>query len=150
MLEKFGEAVTEAQLSGQSKPCMEVHLCSGGGDANVALAIYGMMRVSPVEFTVIAMGDVASAAIMILAGGDVRKALKETWFMVHEEQGEINGSVAELEKEAERLRRAETFWADLLAAKTKASAQYWATIHTETTYLDAAEAFELGLIEEIL
>lgn len=144
MLEKFSEALSEADDS------LTVELCSSGGDANVALAMYGLMRTAGVQVRVVAMGEISSAAILVLAGGHTRAALSETWFMVHEEQIETSGSVTQIERETEAFRRAERFWGDLLAAKTNASSEYWQSIHTETTYLDAAEALELGLIQEIL
>lgn len=125
-------------------------LNSPGGDATEAVAIAEYMRVCGREFHITAMGQVESAAVLILASGAKRVMTRECCVMVHESSGKIKGSVTEMEKALGSFRDAEEQWNRLMASMTKASANYWASLHQETTYLTAEECLELGLIDEVI
>src|SRR5580692_5695813 len=88
--EAFSTRLAELE-TGSSTKSITLELSSEGGDAHYALAIVGRMRNSPCDIIVKAYGLVASAAVIILAAGDIRHLAQEAWVMVHED------SVAELE-----------------------------------------------------
>ena len=130
---------------------IDIELSSGGGNAYDALAFASRIRRSPHHIRITAFGLVASAAVMILAVGDHRMMTREAWVMVHEDTAKPKGQVTYLEREVEHLRRMEAQWCTLLARCTKGtSADYWASIHKETTYLCAGECKDLGLIDEVV
>lgn len=140
-------------LSDYSTDCSRpliILLNSFGGEAVTAVAIIEAMRLSGHKFNIFAIGQVQSAAVLILAAGDNRKMARECSVMVHEDSGRIKGSVTDMEKSLASLRAAEDQWNRLLASKTEASAMYWASLHQETTYLTADECLELGLIDEVV
>lgn len=146
--EKFSRRV--AALERESTLPIEVELMSSGGDAYSALAFSGRMRSSKCQFVIKAYGFVASAAVMILAAGDVRAMTKETWVMVHEDSGKANGSVTEMQKVALQWSAMEDQWATLLAEYTTTTAEVWRKLHNETKYLTATQCLDLGLIDEIV
>lgn len=127
-----------------------VEISSEGGSAYDALAFVGRMRNSPCDVYITAFGYVASAAVIILAAADHRAITAESWVMVHEDSGKINGHVFELERQAAHLRRMEKQWNGLLARYTKASEAAWADMHKATTHLTAVECLNLGLVDEII
>jgi ATP-dependent Clp protease protease subunit len=127
-----------------------VELNSGGGTAYDALAIAGRMRTSKCKFTVTGYGLIASAAVLILAAGDVRVMTKEAWVMVHEDSGRIKGNIVTMELEALHFRRLENQWAGLLAERTLTKAEVWTKLHKETTYLSAEECLALGLVDKVI
>jgi len=129
---------------------VDVLLSSPGGDPHCALAISSLFRLSPAYITVHAIGNVASAAVLILAYGDKRLMAKESWVMVHEDSAELSGEVKDLERESRYLRRMENQWTALLASVTKTTAEDWTKLHKATTYLSAAECLKLGLIDEVV
>ncbi len=126
------------------------HLFSEGGSAHAALAYAGRMRSSPCQIRVHAYGLVASAAVLLLAAGDSRVMASEAWVMVHEDSGEISGSVKDLEKASKHMRRLEVQWAQLLAGLTTASYDTWVKLHADETFLTAKECLALGLIDKVV
>jgi ATP-dependent Clp protease protease subunit len=144
----FSKELAELE-SGKTKK-VTVELFSHGGDAHAALAFYSRIINSPCTITIRAMGYVASAAVLILAAGDHRIMAKEAWVMVHEDSGELSGDVVSLEREARQMRQLETQWARLLAERTDISAGEWTEMHKETTFLTAGDAWDMGLVDEVL
>ncbi len=128
-----------------------LHLSSTGGSAYDALAIASAVRLHK-NITVAALGAVQSAAVIILAAAKERMMAKESWVMVHEDSGKIKGDVSLQEREIAHLRRMENQWAELLAeySKGKSTAETWAQLHKQTTYLSAQECLDLGLIDRII
>lgn len=139
-----------AELQSISNETIDIELASHGGDAYAALAYAARIRLSTCDIRITAVGFVASAAVLILAAGDKRFMTEESWVMVHEDAGELEGDVTSLEREAAQMRKLENQWNSLLEKYTKVSAADWATFHKQTTYLTPISCRNLGLIDEIL
>lgn len=139
-----------AALERQSLKNIVLELASEGGDAYMSLAFASRIRRSPCDITIIGNGLVASAAVLILACGDKRYMTKETWLMVHEETGDITGSVHDLEPTVTHYRKMENQCNAILAEVSKTSAEQWATFHKATTYFSAVDCLRLGVIEGII
>lgn len=149
--ENFSKQVTRLELESKKKDeTIFIELASDGGDAHVAIAFASRIRMSPCTIHIVAVGNVASAAVLVLAAGDNRRMATETWCMVHEDTAELNGSVVELERESKQLRRQEVQWAKLLENLTGTAAEFWEQMHKETTYLTAENCLELGLVDSII
>lgn len=141
------------EFEGASTSPIRVTLASDGGDAKAALAFSSRIRLSPCDIIITACGNVASAAVLILASGDRRSMTKEAWVMVHEENtGEsVNDlPLADAEREIKQLRRVEDQWNGLLEDYTKTDWTVWEKLHKQTTYLDADECLKLGLVDEVI
>lgn len=145
---EFSEALLEAETDKCTH--IRIELASDGGDAHAALAFSARMKHSQAEITIIAMGNVASAAVLILASGDHRVMTSEAWVMVHEEQCELTGNVSDLERETRQLRILEDQWAALLEKYTDRNSMFWAAAHKKTTYLGAADCKHFGLVDEVI
>lgn len=127
-----------------------IRINSGGGSHVDSLAIYSVLRSYKGSVTTLAVGTCQSAAVLVFAAGDIRVAAKETWFMVHEESGKISGSTSELKSEIAYQARQETQWSELMEYRTGCSRQTWDKLSRATTYLNAEEAKELGLVHSYL
>lgn len=145
----FSERMDELEIIDLSS-IIHVELSSGGGSAYDAIAFYERIRLSPCDVHVVAIGYVASAAVLVLAAGDHRKMTENSWVMVHEDSGKLKGNTVELEREAKHMRRLETQWTNLLQSRTKKSSSSWGTMHKNTTYLNAHECKALGLVDEVI
>ena len=146
---EFSEAIDALEKQSKTQP-IDIELSSGGGSAYDALAFYSRLRLSPCHINIRTYGLVASAAVLVLAAGDVRAMTAESWVMVHEDSTKLKGHVFELEREAKHMRRLEDQWNALLAKRTLVDAATWGGLHRATTYLSAAECLELGLIDKII
>lgn len=136
-------------LERQSSAPITIELSSPGGGAYDALAFSARIRSSPCQIIVRAYGLVASAAVLVLAAGNVRKLAAEAWVMVHEDSGTHSGTVTDLKRESGHIGRLEDQWSVLLEKVTKTSAATWRQLHHDSTYLTAAKCLELGLVDEI-
>lgn len=145
---KFSKRLTMLESRGSGP--IEVELFSAGGDAYAALAFSARMRASPCVIRIHARGLIASAAVLILAAGDIREMAKEAWVMVHEDSGENSGNVSELMKQALHMEALEDQWAVLLEERSSTSAEAWRKLHNETKYLTSSQCLALGLIDKIV
>lgn len=149
--EAFSDQLDELEF--KSSKLIIIELASDGGDAKAALAFSAKIRRAHSTTSIIAYGNVASAAVIILASAKHRYISKDAWVMVHEEN--VGSALNDLElhaaeREVRQLRMLENQWSCLLASMTKTSAGKWEAMHKATTYLDAWECLELGLVDEVL
>lgn len=129
---------------------VELELVSEGGDPIAALAFAGRIKSSKCNINITAYGQVASAAVLILAAGDHRRMQANCWMMVHEDSAALEGEVAQLEKATKHLRRLEDQWSKLLQMYTGTPAEVWTELHKHTTYLSAGECRDLKIVDEII
>ncbi len=150
--EAYQHLATQLDLaaeSGELSVCVE--LTSGGGDAEVALAMANRLRTGLLEITVAIRGYAHSAAVLPLAYAKHRVMAKEATVMVHEDSvHKFSGTVSEFEKHAQHLRRMEDRWCQFMAYATTTPKETWALLHKNETYLSAEECLALGLIDEII
>ena len=146
----FLEAMLDSEKS-KSKT-IDIVLHSFGGLAYSAIAFHDRIRNSSKEVRITAYGCCMSAAVLILAAGDIRRMSKNSWVMCHEDTAPSTKhiKVSDGEKAMKHARRMEDQWDVLLERATSTSAAVWHTLHKAETYLTAEECKELGLIQEII
>jgi ATP-dependent Clp protease protease subunit len=129
-----------------------IELASEGGDPYIALAFYDKMCSSKHHIHITVRGLAASAAVLLLAAGDIRYMAESAWVMVHEDSPEISEDikVTEFEKAAAHSRRLEIQWNAILELRTGTPALTWSELHKAETYLDSNECLKLGLITKII
>lgn len=135
-------------LEAENNQNIEIELHSEGGFAYNALAIVGRMRQSKCKILVTGYAQVASAAVVILAAGNYRRLSKESFVQVHEDAGEMEGSVSEMEKNIKQFRNDEARWNKTMNELTGNSV--WEELHKRDTYLTPEQCLELNLVDEII
>lgn len=148
MYEQFSRQLDE--LVSKSKQPIELEVCSEGGEDNIAFAIYDKMRSCKAKFHVTAYGEVQSAAILIVAAGDIRKAGAQTVFMVHESSAELDGETKDLRREVARLERSEEQFYRLIEKHSSTSYEVWRTMAKQTSYFTSETALSHGLIDKVV
>lgn len=138
------------ELTAKSKKPIEIELSSGGGDEDIAFAIYGKMKAAGVKFHITAFGMVQSAAILIFAAGAVRLTDAQTIFMVHESAVEINGETSAVRREAQRLDNSEYQFYSIIANRTRLKLSHWMSMARATTYFNAQKAMSYGLANGVI
>ena len=146
----FCDAMFDSEKS--SAKVIDIILHSYGGDAFSALAFHDRIKNSNKDVRVTVYGSCMSAAVLILAAGDIRRMTSNSWVMVHEDGvAKLKPQdVTALERYAKHYRRVEDQWDDLLEQNTGTPASTWKVLHKAETYLLAEECLELGLITEII
>ena len=127
-----------------------VYINSPGGSITSGMAIYDTMKFIKSNVITIGLGMCASMAAFLLSSGDKRYALSNTEVMIHQPLGGFQGQATDIKIAAERIIKLKEKLNNILAQNTK---QKLSKIYEDTerdNYLDANEAKEYGLIDEVI
>lgn len=149
MYSQFTLQLDELMSQSRTKP-IELEIKSEGGMPYVALAIYGRIRTCPAPVHGTVYGTALSAATVIIAGCDVRRAHEDAWFMFHDSEEKFKGRTHELRKKVQQAEAEELQWAGIIAQTTGTAIDVWLDASKQGRYLTAYEAKQYNLITEIL
>jgi ATP-dependent Clp protease protease subunit len=127
-----------------------------GGSALDMFAIYDTMRLikEDCEINTIGMGKVMSAGVLLLAAGTKkqRKIGANCRVMLHGVVSGQQGHIQDLENEMEEARWIQKRYIKSLSEETEMSQKYIKKLMDRkiNVYLDAKEAVELGIADEII
>lgn len=127
-----------------------LYINSPGGSITSGMAIYDTMKFIKSNVITIGLGMCASMAAFLLSSGDKRYALSNTEVMIHQPLGGFQGQATDIKIAAERIIKLKEKLNNILALNTK---QKLTKIYEDTerdNYLDANEAKEYGLIDEVI
>lgn len=141
-------ALTE--LEAESKATITVRIHSTGGDCYEALAIVDRLRASRCYIVTEGYGAVMSAATLILACGDRRRAAKNCVFMHHESSYDIGGRHEHVKATVKQMEREEKQWAHSMARFSKRDYDFWFQSGKNIdAYYDSEELLDMGVVDEI-
>jgi len=139
------------QREGDDPVHMYIH--SPGGDVSAALAIYDVMQfVTPPVWTY-CVGQAASAAAVLLAGGDAghRYALPSAEILIHQPIVErMGGDASDVQIRMEHLLATRSRLNGILAKHTGRSLERIALDTERDYFMTAAQAAEYGIIDAVL
>lgn len=139
------------QREGDDPVHMYVH--SPGGDVSAALAIYDVMQfVTPPVWTY-CVGQAASAAAVLLAGGEAghRYALPSAEILIHQPMVErMGGDASDVQIRMEHLLATRTRLNGILAKHTGQPLDRIAEDTERDRFMTAAQAAEYGIIDAVL
>ena len=132
----------------------EIHfyINSPGGSVSSTLAIYDTMQFLECPVSTYCMGLAASGAAVILAAGSKGKRyiLPNAKVMVHEPWGQVGGQVSDIEILAGEIAKERARLNEILAKHTGRTTAEIELATSRDKYLDANEAKEFGLVDEVL
>ena len=136
----------------------EIHFYvnSPGGSVTATLALYDTMQMlsCPVALSVssASVGLAASGGAVLLAGGTKGKrfALPHVKVMIHQPYGGVGGQVSDIEIQAEEIIKTRDVLNEILAEHTGKSVEIIARDTDRDFYMNASEAKEYGLVDEVL
>jgi len=128
------------------------YINSPGGEVRATLAIYDTMQMVSCPISTYCVGEAASGAAVLLAGGTAGKryCLPNSTVMVHQPHGGVRGQVSDIEIQANEILRLRTQLNDILAKHTGKSAEQIALDTDRDYFLTALEAKAYGIVDEIL
>jgi len=130
-----------------------LYINSPGGAITSGLAIYDTMQYVRPDVATIALGQAASMAAVLLAGGAKAKrfALPHSRVMIHQPlMSGLQGQATDIDIHARDIMRLRTRLNEILAKHTNQPIEKL-NEDTERDYiLEAEEALEYGLVDEIL
>ena len=137
--------------SENKKKNINFYLNSPGGDVIATLAIYDTMQILSCPISTFCVGQAASGAAVLLAGGTKgqRFCLPHSRVMIHQPYGGVSGQVSDIEIQAEEILRNRHVLNEILAKHTGKAAEQIAADCDRDFFLTADKAVEYGLVDEI-
>lgn len=132
----------------------EIHFYvnSPGGSVTSTLAIYDTMQILSCPVATYCVGLAASGGAVLLAGGAKGKrfALAHAKMMIHQPYGQVGGQVSDIEIQAEDILKTHHLLNQILARHTNQPIERIEKDTDRDYYMNAAEAKEYGLVDDIL
>lgn len=128
------------------------YLNSPGGDVVATLAIYDTMQTVSCPVATYCVGQAASGAAVLLAGGTEGKrfALPHARVMLHQPYGGVGGQVSDIEIQAGEILRNRQMLNEILARHTGKDVEQISNDTNRDFFLSAGQAKEYGLVDEIV
>ena len=129
-----------------------LYINSPGGSFTALTAIYDTMQFVRPDVMTICLGQAASAAAIILAGGakGKRYALEHSRILIHQPSSEGGGQASDIEIQAREIMRMRELLESMLSKHTVRTPEEVAQDIERDKILTAAEAVEYGLIDQVL
>ena len=129
-----------------------MYINSPGGSFTALTAIYDTMQFVRPDVMTICLGQAASAAAILLAGGakGKRYALEHARILIHQPYSEGGGQGSDIEIQAREIMRMRTLLEEMLVKHTVKSAEEVTKDIERDKILTAAEAVEYGLIDQVM
>lgn len=131
---------------------INLYVNSPGGSITAGLAIYDTMQYIKSDVSTICIGQCASMAAVLLAGGTKGKrfALPNSRILIHQPWGGTQGQVTDIEIQAKEMLRMREGLNEILAHHTGQDVE---KIHIDTerdNIMTAEEAREYGLVDKVI
>ena len=129
-----------------------IYINSPGGSFTALTAIYDTMQFVRPDVMTICLGQAASAAAILLAGGAAGKryALEHSRILIHQPSSEGGGQASDIEIQAREIDRITRLQEDLLSRHVVKSAEEIRKDIERDKILTATEAVEYGIIDQVL
>ena len=139
-------------LDSKNNDDIYLYINSPGGSVTSGLAIYDTMNYIKSDIKTIVIGMAASMAAFLLSSGTKNKryALKNAEVMIHQPLGGMEGQASDMKIACERILKTKNKLNQILASNTNQSLKKIVKDTDRDYYLDAKEALDYGLIDEIL
>ena len=131
---------------------VEFYINSSGGLVTAGLAIYDTMQIVKADIATICVGQAASMAAVLLAGGTQGKryALPNARMMIHQGSAGFQGTPSDIDIQAKEVLRYKALLNKLLAKHTGQPAERIEHDTDRDFFMSAEEAKEYGLIDAVL
>ena len=137
-----------------AKTDVHLYINSPGGSITAGLAIYDTMQFLRCDVATYCVGQAASMAAVLLAGGKAGKRflLANNRILLHQPliSGQLIGPATDLDIEAQEILRLRARLYEILATHTGQAIEKVEKDCDRNLWLDAAEAIEYGLADRIL
>lgn len=147
--EGFTMSDMRAGLLAAGERDVTINISSLGGDVNDALVIYDLLKMHKGKTTAHILGATASSGTVIAMGADYVKMSSNALFLVHNTWTGAVGNADELRAKANDLDKFDERIIDIYKKATGRRAGTIEKLMKEERWIDAAEAFEFGFIDEV-
>ena len=131
---------------------IHMYINSPGGIVTSGLAIYDTMQYIKPDICTICMGQAASMGALLLAAGahGKRSALPNSRIMIHQPLGGVQGQATDIEIHAKEIIKIKERINQILSKHTGKDIKKIESDSDRNFFMDAKEALEYGLIDEVI
>jgi ATP-dependent Clp protease protease subunit len=131
---------------------ISIYINSPGGDITALFAIYDTMKFVKNDISTFCFGQAASAAAVLLAGGNKGKrfALPHSRVLIHQPNGGVGGQASDIEIQAREILRMRDILNGMLATDTGQPIERIAKDTDRDYIMEAEEAKEYGIIDHVI
>ena len=131
---------------------ISMYINSPGGSVTAGLAIYDTMQYVKSDIQTICMGQAASMAAILLAGGTKGKryALPSSRVMIHQPFGGVQGQASDISIHTKEIIRLKNLSIQYLADHTEKPLEQIKADIERDFFMSAQEAVEYGIIDHIM
>ena len=131
---------------------INIYINSPGGSVHAGLAIYDAMKLNRCDIATYCVGLCASMATVLLSSGTPSKryAMPNSTIHMHQVMGGTRGQASDIEIEARETLRVNDLLRNILATNTGQDPERIRRDFDRNFYMDAQQAKEYGMIDEIL
>jgi ATP-dependent Clp protease, protease subunit len=128
------------------------YINSPGGSVSATLAIYDTMQILSCPVGTYCVGLAASGGAVLLAGGTKGKryALPNAKVMIHQPYGQVGGQISDIEIQANEILKTRDVLNQILSQHTGQPIERIAKDTDRDFYMDAQQAKEYGVVDDIL
>ena len=131
---------------------IEFYLSTYGGACYDGLALHDVLESSHTPVEVICTGKIMSMGVIVALGAKVRKAYRNTTFMIHQVSGLSFGTLREMEDTVAEASRINEILFNIIKSKTKVTEEQLNEVlqKKKDWFMTAEEALELGILTELV
>ena len=131
---------------------VNIYINSPGGVITSGLAIYDTMQYIKCPVSTICVGQAASMAAVLLAGGDPGKrvALPSSRIMLHQPLGGAQGQAVDIQIHAREIMRLKERIHEILVRHTGRSEKEIETDTDRDFFMSAGESLDYGIIDKVI
>lgn len=131
---------------------ISIYINSPGGSVTAGLAIYDTMQYVKCDIQTICMGQAASMAAILLAGGTPGKrfALPSSRVMIHQPRGGVEGQESDISILAKEIIRLKKLSIEYLAKQTNKTVEQVSKDIERDFYMSADDAKEYGIVDHVM
>ena len=131
---------------------IEFIISTGGGTCYDGMALHDVIESSNTPIEVICTGKIMSMGVIVALGAKVRKAFRNTTFMIHQVKGLTIGTLREMEDSLAEAARINDMLFRIIKAKTRITEEQLNEViqRQKDWFITAEEALELGILTELL
>lgn len=131
---------------------INLYINSPGGSVTAGLAIYDTMQHVRCDIQTICLGQAASMAAILLAGGTTGKrcALPSSRVLIHQPWGGVQGQAVDIGIQAREIVRLKKLTIEYFAEHTGKTPEQIASDMERDFFMSAQEALEYGVVDQVM
>jgi ATP-dependent Clp protease protease subunit len=131
---------------------INLYINSPGGSVTAGLALYDTMQHVRCDIQTICLGQAASMAAIILAGGTSgkRSALPSSRVLIHQPWGGVQGQAVDIGIQAREIVRLKKLTIEYFAFHTNKAVEKIALDMERDFFMSATEAMDYGIVDQVM